>query len=96
MDIDRPRLDIGVASPDAVENLFAGEDPPRVFEKEPQQPGLCRPDVQLSILAPHTVGREIHGQVREAQHLVGGHWTGSPQHRADAGDQLGRRNGLVT
>src|SRR3546814_10255244 len=56
-----------------------------------QQAELRRPEVDVLPVALDAVGRQVHGKVGEGQHLAAELRLAPPQHRIDAGNQLGRR-----
>src|SRR3546814_6219561 len=59
-----------------------------------QQAELRRPEVDVLPVALDAVGRQVHGKVGEGQHLAAELRLAPPQHRIDAGNQLGRRERL--
>ena len=56
VDIDRPRVDIDVAPPDPVEQLFARPDPLGFFQKGREQPEFGRAKFQRIAVPAYPVG----------------------------------------
>src|SRR5579864_5253221 len=59
MDVDRPELDLGVASPYGVEQLLARKHAARPLHQEPQQAELGRPEMNRLAVARDLVRRQI-------------------------------------
>src|SRR5467141_2211899 len=94
MDVDSPGLDVNIMAPDRVEQLLAREDSPRVPQEMTQESKFRRTEMDRFAGARYPVRGEIHRHVGEMQHLLHRARLGSPDHRAQSGDEFARAERL--
>src|SRR3974390_757472 len=68
MDINRPLIDVNIRAPDAIEQLFAREDPPRSFHEEFEQAVFRRPQIDRTAIARDALLFAIEFDVADAQY----------------------------
>jgi len=94
VDVDGALVDIGIVAPHRVDELVAREHPPGMLHQEPEEAELGRAERDRAAAARHLELGEIHLDVADPEPLVGDRRPRTAQHRADAGDDLGRRERL--
>src|ERR1700730_8087174 len=94
VDVDSPGLDIHIMAPDCVEQLLAREDASGVPQQMTQKAEFRRTEMDRFAGARYPVRAEIHRHVGEMEHLIHGARLGSPDHRAQSGDELTRAERL--
>ena len=62
MDVDRPQVDVGIAPPGKIEQLFAVEHPARALQQDTQQTELGGPDMNGLSVSGDSVGGHIEGE----------------------------------
>jgi hypothetical protein len=65
VNIDRAIIDIDIVTPDAIEQLLTGIDPPRRTHQKFQQAELGRSKVDLAVLAPNAVGFAVEFDIAD-------------------------------
>ena len=94
MDVDGAGLDIDVTAPDGIQQLFAAEDTTRVLHQVVEQAEFGGAEVDFLTRAADAVGDAVDDNVAVVEAVVGQAGPDAAQDGADAGDQLGHREGL--
>lgn len=94
MDVDRALVEIGVAAPNAVEQLLAREHPAWPKHQELKQPVFGRAEMQLVAGPMYPARLPVDNKVAGSQARRGLSGIGPAQQRPDTGDELGNRERL--
>src|ERR1700757_49238 len=94
MDVDRALVDIDVAAPHTVEQLFAGKYPPRPLHEKFEEAKLGGTQIDGPAGARDALFFAIELEIADHQHHRNAFGTGTPQERSDPRQQFGDRERL--